>query len=567
MENSVKNNRPTIRSGQALSQIRRRILSLPAHKAMEAILNHPSPESLVRCFSEEDLYHLICDIGVEDCGELLALASYHQWDYCVDMEIWDKDRIGYDQLTKWLSILVLADPNRFVRWFFEKEKQLIALYLFRNIEVLIRLHDQDPSELGGDLFTVDDQFYVRIIDAPADIELKDKAFRNAFVIRFLQSLAEYDHVAYQRVLLESLSFIPAEMEEDVYRWRNIRLAEKGFESFEDAVRVYEPLTPEQMFKKGRKHLFKSITEEQSLPVPVYSTSMIRENTPFSTALSLIDADEVLMQVQMEFAALCNRIISADQRKIAGKTDLQSIVTKACGYLSIGLESVTRSSGKAAKCIQDHPLADIFRIGYGKALKLKFAARKWKKKAWFEQAGLSLHFWGRKYAGVLGGLLLEKPLFYDDYETGVMYREFSSLEDIRYCGQILRRVMTFDRMFSFISVNIRLRDDFITYKTVLLTLWARNTLGLEAAFEPLPMALFTRFYENLWEKDVHPAQLSFHAKENFLTWISDTTGWDRALIAEKIENDLQDLLREVENEYSDVQTKDLNPNYIELFFLI
>lgn len=128
-------------------------------------------------------------------------------------------------------------------------------------------------------------------------------------------------------------------------------------------------------------------------------------------------------------------------------------------------------------------------------------------------------------------------------------------------------MTFDRMFSFISVNIRLRDDFITYKTVLLTLWARNTLGLEAAFEPLPMALFTRFYENLWEKDVHPAQLSFHAKENFLTWISDTTGWDRALIAEKIENDLQDLLREVENEYSDVQTKDLNPNYIELFFLI
>jgi len=32
-------------------------------------------------------------------------------------------------------------------------------------------------------------------------------------------------------------------------------------------------------------------------------------------------------------------------------------------------------------------------------------------------------------GVLGGILLKKPLFYDNYKTGVLYREFTSAEDV------------------------------------------------------------------------------------------------------------------------------------------
>ena len=56
--------------------------------------------------------------------------------------------------------------------------------------------------------------------------LDDK--RRGFFYSLLARLADRDHQAYQRLLLEASSILPAEVEEEVYRMRNVRMAEKGF---------------------------------------------------------------------------------------------------------------------------------------------------------------------------------------------------------------------------------------------------------------------------------------------------------------------------------------------------
>ena len=58
-----------------LAEQRQRVLSMPAEKALAAILEHPQPAALVHSFPEEDLFFLIQDIGTDYALPLITLTS------------------------------------------------------------------------------------------------------------------------------------------------------------------------------------------------------------------------------------------------------------------------------------------------------------------------------------------------------------------------------------------------------------------------------------------------------------------------------------------------------------
>lgn len=306
------------RAIQELHIKRKEILSLPAEKALDEILEHPQPHALVHSFPEEDFYFLIHDIGVGDSVELLSLASARQWEYIVDIEVWERDRISMNSVTKWFDLLIKADPKRLVKWFLEEKIEFVEFYMFKNIEVIVREHDQDPSDFGDGFFTFDDVFYLKLIDNPYDYEIEDKELRDAFLSEFLHHLATYDHVTYQNVLLEFSTVLSAESEEEAYRLRNVRLAEKGFMPFDEAIGIYQPLKPEAFGKPhSLKRLGFSVSEQGNSvlpPVPFYAVAMLKEDNLFTHALQVIRTEAILHQLQGEFAGLCNQVISADQKK-------------------------------------------------------------------------------------------------------------------------------------------------------------------------------------------------------------------------------------------------------------
>ncbi|MEE9117555.1 MAG: DUF6178 family protein, partial [Calditrichia bacterium] len=116
---------------------RKKILSLTPEKALNAILYSPQPVALVHSFPEEDFYFLIHDIGLEDSHLLLSLASDKQWEYIVDLGVWEKDKIEIQSITRWLDLLFKVDPNRFIKWFLDQKTEFMEFYLFKNIEVRI----------------------------------------------------------------------------------------------------------------------------------------------------------------------------------------------------------------------------------------------------------------------------------------------------------------------------------------------------------------------------------------------------------------------------------------------
>ncbi|MDD2391073.1 MAG: DUF6178 family protein [Desulfobacterales bacterium] len=570
---------PSADKAVRLYRQRKEILKLSSEKALDSILSCANPTELIRSFPEQDFYFMIHDIGLEDCLPLLSLASDQQWEFIVDIEAWQRDKMEIKSLSKWLNQLLHADSKRFIKWFLAEKTEFIELYLLKNIHVIIREHDQDPSDFDDDYITLDGTYYIKVQDAEFDSDMDKEAeeSRQSFLKHFIEQLAAYDHVTYQNVLTEFASVLSAEAEEESYRFRNIRLAEKGFLPFEEAIGVYQPVSPAEVGTMGKK-LLSHPRQDYRSAVAQYPANLLNRDNLFTTALSCIDNEDILIQLQSEFAGLCNQIISADLRPIRYREQLSAIVKKAGGYISIGLEQLTGQPGtpdtsRIASLIRTWPLIQIFRIGYGAALKLKWKTERWRKGCWFLKQGLPIAFWGEEWMGVLGGLFVKKPLYFDNYRTGTVYREFSSTADIAATEQILNHIIAFDELFSKMPVlnHHPAHKGFLTFKSLLLTIWARSEEGLSEELAPIPFDTFKRFYSRLFTGKANSdaaetRRTSLRIKESLLHWLSDKTGLTIDEISEKVGPILETLFDEIETEYGRVSEKDLDARYSSMFLV-
>lgn len=556
---------------------REKLLSLAPEKILNQILNHSRPGELIQSFPEEDFYFLIHDIGPEDSLTLLSMASGAQWEYILDLESWQRDQVDISALTKWFNLLLQAHPGRLVEWLLQDKLELFEFYLFKNIEVIVREHDQDPADFDKDFFTFDDVYYMRIVGRlDAEAQNMDEKTRSDVLSLLLQRLAEFDHMKFQQVLLETGSVIPAEAEEEAYRLRNVRLAEKGFLPFDEALGIYHHLDRRALQNRHHKVMAGESVQGSFLPVPLYPSRMIKEKNLFSTSLQVIDGHEVLQQLQMEFVALCNQIVTADQKKIHDREVLQNVVKKACGYLSIGLgrlldlKTLTPEQQKKVSAVNlsRYPLLEIFRVGYGAALELKWRAEKWIDNSWFKAAGLPLSFWGESWTGVLGGLLLKRPLFYDNYKTGTLYREFGFNEDLFQTERVLNVVMALDDLFARMHITIRpiSANTLLNHKNLLLTLWGRYFLKLSKDIHPLALVEFKKLFNDLWTDAGIPRCIRQPVKTSFLNWLAEETGFEAGEISIRLGDTFAALFSEIEGEYGYVPEADLDPKYIHLFLI-
>ena len=111
--------------------------------------------------------------------------------------------------------------------------------------------------------------------------------------------------------------------------RNVRLAEKGFLPFDEAIGIYQPLKPENLSGQSAKFITESSEERLYIPVPHYSTGMLKQDNLLADSLKKIEKDDVLQQIQIELAGLANQIIVADQRVIKNKEELNDLIKKTC----------------------------------------------------------------------------------------------------------------------------------------------------------------------------------------------------------------------------------------------
>ena len=568
-----------------LGELRRTVLALPAEKAMDTILNARQPAALVHSIPETDLFFLVQDIGPEDCLPLLALASNAQWDFMLDMATWKGDRIKNRSLTRWLNLRYLADPDRFLRWFQNEETEFIEWYLFRNIQIRVLEPDEEPADIPDAFMTIDNMAYFRFLPESVDMAASEDEIdasdtdeeRYTFITRFLEKLYSEDPIQYQNVMLETRTILSNETEEEAWRIRNIRMAEKGFLPFDEAIGVYQPLKPDAI---PRRIISKKRSGEPHLPVPAYASGMLDADNLFVRSLKALEQDRMLPEIQTELASLINQLVVADQKQVASKADIEEVVKKAVGYLSIGLDRMSEMPldvVRSASLIRSRLLSGIFRVGYGAALELKWQAQGWVKQSWFMAKKLPLGFWGEAWLGVLGGLLIKKPLFFDNYQTGVLYREFRSLEDIQATQILLNQIIRFDQILGAMTDDLTLflqsvpSRQSLSYKSLILTRWAQCHIGLSPENVPIPMDSFILFFRELFGKvgktePAKPVRIRKVMKSSFLRWLSEKTGWTSSELTERSGPEMERLFAELEADLGGVSEANLNPRYIQLFLV-
>ncbi len=572
-----------------LTAQRQEILTSQSETALDMILEAPSPATLVQSFPDQDLYFLMHKIGGEDFLPILAMATSAQWEYILDVEVWDDDRLDIHTMTQAFDLLFQADPKRLLRWIIKEKPDYFEFYLFKNITIFIREHDEWTPEDFDDYITLDDKFYFRFPhktdpDMPTDgSEEMDKVIAQTapeLIEKMMRSLAEMDLSVFHGLLLETCAVLTAETEEEQFRLKNIRLAEKGFLPSHEAIGIYQPTDVASLRMRPEKTRA-TVTFDPDFPMPPQLfTQFIEGDTLFVRCLALLDPD-FMLPLQSEIAALSNKIISADRIKIKNPDDIKKIIQKATSYLSLGIEIIIKGKPTieaARDTLLLYFLEDIFRTGSRAGIQLKTRARNWYNTSFMKEKNLPLSFLTQEYLGVIGGLLLDRPMYYDNYQQGELYRHFTSLTDINATDTILNQILHLDGILGQLPLNM---DSFthgaLTYKSLILTLWARNRLSLdhgsECSLNPIEPNVFKPFFAALFASDT-PGKIDDLKAQDLALWVSETLDPSENKNEDKNEENLPEpflavlsnLMAEIYEEYGNVAEGQMDPRFIPHFLL-
>jgi hypothetical protein len=537
--------------------------SLSGREILDQIMDRDNPRQLVQHLSNQDFFWLIKRIGEEDCLPLLELASEDQWQYLLDLELWRRDRLNLEQSSQWLARLQEADSRRLVRWLYGEGQILAYYHLFKSIQVEIRDHDA-VYDIREGFFTVDGVYYVRVLD---------KEHRET-TENILRTMAEEDAERYQALLLGLVGVLPADVEEEMYRLRNVRLGEHGFLPYEEALSIYSPLKGKALTLEEPDEKVNAFFDEQTRALAPISPLYHAGGQNLLTEVAEKTSDVLFLdRIRLEFAGVCNQILSADGISVNEFDALVKVCRKAAGYLNVALESVCGTDvSLAEKIMRGNYLASIFRVGFGLALELKWEAERWLKDSWFYNRGMDFTFWGDDWGETLAGILSRKPSLYTGLRQGEEYKDFEKLSELKTCRQLLHRLKLLDKVFEQLVEHYPLEEKVIqnprlTFHPLLFNIWARKILKMQPSFSGVSLEEAKKFFRLLRTGEKNPPFRMSGFKESFIrdfmSFFDDLDQKDKVML----KNILSVIWREFREEYERVSVDELDERFMKFLWIM
>jgi len=545
---------------QAAGALVKSLFSMTSSQALNHIIDQENAVQLVPELSHVDFFWLIKKIGEEDALPILKLASLEQWQYLLDLEIWQEYEIDLELTSRWLGLLHLADPERLARWLLDEGSGLTYYYFCKRIQVYVREEDDLP-DMPDDYFTLDNVFFIRILDAAQEEMIRD----------LIKHLAAEDYTRYQSLMVNLGGVIPIEHEEALYRVRTMRLAEDGFLPWEEAMSIYSYRKPETLRAREipadekQPSPIKVKPEEEQMLVPFAPLLYAQRENLFAEGVRNMDP-LLLDRMRIEFAGLCSQIMAADNVRPDEFEVLIKVCQKAAGYIHLGLEKLAgQDPFLAEKILKENPLVTMFQTGFSRALELKWAAERWIKQSWFKGVGLKPEFWGEEWGGTLNGLLQKKPRLYIGPSKTDAFKEFETGRELDDCGRLLQRLAVLDRLLAVLAVQYTIfksgiEKPFFVFHTLLFNLWSRKQLGLEPGFAPLALEQVRDLFRLLRGKSKQePFEMSGYEEQFIHVFMVYAADFDPEAAAQ-LKETLRLLWKKFNEEYEWVATADLDGRY-------
>ena len=126
-------------------------------RLLARLLDDPSLVTTVQSLAPRALLQVIDHIGLEDSGEIVALATTEQLRQLFDDDLWKSERPGIDEtfdadrFALWLEVMLEAGEDFVVEKLVDLPEDLVTLAIHRHVLVLdldreLEHHDADDAD-------------------------------------------------------------------------------------------------------------------------------------------------------------------------------------------------------------------------------------------------------------------------------------------------------------------------------------------------------------------------------------------------------------------------------------
>ena len=299
---------------------------------------------------------------------LLPHATADQLTSVCDLDSWEGDRLIVAKARAWLAEIArcyqaadkqLGDLAQLIS---EMDGELWTLAL-THLTVVVELDPDDNMSLHDALDrmptlrpyeTPDGQY---VLGAPDDefgrvgLAIIDAVYR--------------DNLETARALVRSMKWsLPAELEEELLRWRRGRLADLGFPEWEEAMSLFRPMAVEAAIDATAPKTRPSVDPETSTQL-----DKPRGHDLLRRAMTALDDGEH-GERSREFLLVANELLAAQRLEPGDENHQERAVLQANATIGLGLERLVAVSQPddidrfLTQRIRAVGLRNLFRVGYG-----------------------------------------------------------------------------------------------------------------------------------------------------------------------------------------------------------
>ena len=403
-----------------LDRLRAQLAGPRGYRRIDALLSSDDAAGAIAALSPGEVFELVHEVGFEDAADLIHLATPAQIQGCLDLDGWTKDELDVAPLAPWLNAVMDAGFEKFGEVWGQLDAELRALILQRQVKIYdVNLGEEPPEENEGQVIATVDTFFM--------LELLGDDDSQRLVMRLIDDLYRADGDLARHTIMSARSELPAELEEQSYRWRSGRLADMGYVDFYDALDLFRPLEPSQVTigEGSHDHI---IGEDTRLPVAIAEQVMGRSF--LARALAAISDPAEAERLEAGLMVLVNKVLAAGRAKPGKAEVVQRGALYATATLSLGLETLARGDvERATEALGSIAVERMFRVGYTVTQKLARLAQALAPRSITASSPVK---------ELVAALCSPRPLFAgiaDEPPTAGL-RPFESAADLRRAGELL-----------------------------------------------------------------------------------------------------------------------------------
>lgn len=470
--------------GMSAEERLRAILGARGDDRLRLITLAQDSAALTQALPPDEFAGSILQMGPDQAAELLALSSDEQLTYLLDLTGWVKERFAPTRYQAWVPLLLMAGPERIMRWLAAADLEVLALLLAHWFEVVKYVPSSDEQEPPDNLpnFTVDGIYHLRFYDEKI----------SALVAQVMVILKSEMPDLYGRTM-EAMRWESAvQMSEYASRWRGGRMADHGFPSRLESLEIWAPAAPGET---DWANLAPKLDLGFGADAPPRSNQFLDAIDGWCTLPQAVGemTEAEADALRFELAHIANAAVVALDADPADPETVRMAAREGLGLANLGLELVAGdSAGAVSQVLRRVGLAALARAGAAEVRKLNQRATALLTEGWLKGIPIGLHVLDEPLDRWLAGLIYPRPRCYDPslgqarefrpfMTTADIERAQDALDQAEFMGVLVFDLLGMDRLAVVELLAQRAINDEtdpIKLEQLITTWLARRALGME-----------------------------------------------------------------------------------------